>query len=377
MRRPALVIALTLGTACASDAVLPDQQATATCGNRIVEPGEACDNASPGCAQCLVVPTWTCPGNVCSPICGDGVVGSGSSCQGARRDSDCDMTGYWAVRETNYACDALFHNTQTTSQWYLFQIVQSGAGFEIVADIDCGAHVTGSATVDYTLPSLRGAMYLNPMDGSTPHGRRHGTSSATAGGCAASLDRWYLVEGVTTDYLPADFSAKPSLDSLRPLPSVKDPTAPLTVSDVPGATDPDGDGFPGIAIRLAGIVSGVRDAAQRDWKEFATTPGSSIEAAALTFHFPGSFDLQENVLHVSECGTGCGLLTTGAPASMAPGRVTFSFVGKTLGSARVASVVAATPRKSADSDLATCANLRLMLPHDPAAPPGACPMAGP
>ena len=371
MRRPALAIGLLLGTACASDSVLPDQQATATCGNGVVEPGEACDAHSPGCAQCLVVPTWACPGNLCSAICGDGVIGTGPTCQGAHRDSDCDLTGFWAVRETNYACD-VFHNPQTTGQWYLFQLAQSGAGFEVVADIDCGAHVTGSVTVDYTLESLRAAMYLNPMDGSGPHGRRHGTCSATAGGCAASLERWYLVEGVTTDYLPPDFSARPSLDSLRPLPKVKDPLG--AVGTVPGATYEGG--IPGIAIQIAGLVSGIRHAAQRDWKEFATTPGSSVEAAALTFHFPGAFALQENVLHVSECGTGCGLLTTEAPASMAPGRVTFSFIGKTLGSARVASVVVATPRKSLDSDLATCANLRLMLPHDPSAPSGACPGAG-
>jgi hypothetical protein len=379
MRRHALATVLGLGAvaaveACASDAVLPDQQATATCGNGVVEPGEACDNASPGCAQCLVVPTWTCPANVCSPICGDGVLGSGPTCAGAHRDSDCDLTGFWAVRETNYACDGIFHNPQTTSQWYLFEIAQRGDGFEVISDFDCGAHVSGSVTVDYTLPSLHGVMYLNAMDGRSPHGRRTGTSSRVAGGCAASLERWYMIEGVTTDYLPTDFSAKPSLDSLRPMPSVKDPTS--AVVDLPGTTDPDGDGFPGIAIRIAGIVSGIRDSAQRDWKEFASIPGSPVDAAALTFHFPGAFGLQENVLHVSECGTGCGLLNSPAPASMAPGRVTFALLGKTLGSARVSSVVVAPPLESIDSDLATCANLRLLLPHDPTSPPGACPKSG-
>ena len=374
MRGSVLATLLLAGVcACASDAVLPDQQASETCGNGVLEPGEACDVSSPGCLQCQVVPTWKCPGNVCSPICGDGVTGTGATCRGAHRDGACDLTGYWAVRENVYACD-VFHSPQTTSQWMVYEIAQTGSAFQIVGEVDCGVHVTGSVTVDYTLPSLRGIMYGNPMDGTGPHGRRGGTSAQVAGGCAGSLDRWYLVQGVTPDYLPADFAAKPTLGSLRPLPSVKDPIG--HESSVPGATDPDQDGYPGVAFRIDGLVSGLRDAAQRYWKEFATPAGSSYDASALSFQMPGHFDLQENVLHVTDCGTGCGLLTSEATASMAPGKVVFSFIGKALGGARTSTVVAGALRQNADADLETCANVRLLLPHDKSAPAGACPGGG-
>jgi hypothetical protein len=358
--------------ACASDKVLPDLPGVAVCGDGLVEPGEGCDTPSAGCVACEVVPGWTCPGNVCSVVCGDGVVGTGPSCSQPRRDTDCDMTGFWAVRETDYTCDSIFNNPQTSSNWYLYEITQSGGDFQIVSDLDCGVHVTGSATVDYTVASLEAVMYENPMDGRGTHGSRHGTSAAIEGGCAVTLDRWYMIRGATDAFLPADFSTDVPLSSLPTMPSVSDPINGTTFPS--GATDPDGDGFPGIATQISGLASGVRDSAQRVWKAYASTPGMPVVAGALQFALPGAFDVQEQVLHVSQCGSGCALLTTPATASMHPVSSTFAFLGKTLGSARVSAVVTGTPGKNVDADLATCANLRLVLPHQPTAPPGTCQM---
>jgi hypothetical protein len=373
-----MVAALWLGVAaaaCVKDEVEPDVGPIAVCGNGVVDPGEGCDVPSPGCVDCQVAAGWACPGDVCSPTCGDGVVGTGASCANPHRDSDCDMTGYWAVSETDYTCDDVFHQPQTSSNWYLYHLTQTGNDFTVDQELDCGVHVTGSVTVDYTQASLAALLYLNPMDGSAVDGGparpgRHGTSTSTAGGCAVTLDRWYKVAGVEDSYLPTDFSAAPDLASLTPLPSVSDPVN--GTDDPAGATDPDGDGFPGIGIQVTGIVDGVRDSAQRNWKQYATT-GTPVEAAALQFDVPGSFDLQENILHVSQCGTGCGLLTTGAAASKAPGHVTFLFIGKTLGSTRVAPIVAGQPRQSLGADLTTCQNVEQALPHETNAPSDACP----
>jgi hypothetical protein len=380
MPRPVLVAALVsciAAAACAKDVVVPDLGPESVCGDGVVGPGEACDVTSPGCVDCQIAQGWTCPGNVCTQTCGDGVVGTGASCADPHRDTDCDMTGYWAVSETDYTCDDIFHQPQTSSDWRLYHLVQSGSDFHVDAELDCGVHVTGSATVDYSPASTSAIMYLNAMDGSGSHPARHGTSQATAGGCAVTLDRWYDIRGATDTYLPADFSTMPALASLPALPAVGDPiNGNDTAGAVPGTTDPDGDGFGGIAVQISGIVTGVRDSAQRDWKQYATT-GSPVPAAALTFDVPGAFDLQENILHVSQCGTGCGLLTTGAAASTAPGKVTFAFIGKTLGSSRVAAVVVAPPRKSVAADLTTCGNVVMALPHDPSAPSGACPQSSP
>jgi len=376
MPRTVLVAAMAflLATAaCAKDVVLPEVGTEAVCGNGVVEPGEACDVASDGCVDCQIAPGWTCPDNVCSPTCGDGVVGTGATCSGPHRDTDCDMTGYWAVSETDYTCDDIFHQPQTSSNWRLYHITQTGNDFTVDQALDCGVHVTGSATVDYTPASLDAILYLNAMDGTGSHPARTGTSQSTAGGCAVTLSRWYDIRGALDSYLPADFSAMPALSSLESLPSVSDPiNGNDALSAVPGATDPDGDGLAGISLQIAGIVTGVRDSVQRDWKQYATT-STPVTAAALTFDVPGAFDLQENILHVSQCGTGCGLLTTGAAASTAAGKVTFSFIGKTLGSARVSSVVAGAPRQSLAADLKTCTNVVAAIPHDASAPADACP----
>jgi hypothetical protein len=364
------VVALAATPACAHDVVLPDTTQEAVCGDGIVEEGEACDNQSPGCYACEIVPGWTCPNNVCSAICGDGVVGTGADCANPHRDSLCDMTGFWAVRETDYERDMVLQSVQTSSNWYLYQLAQTGDTFTMVASMECGVHVTGSATVDYTPASLQAMLHANPQDGSGPHGYRHGTSEVAAGGCGVSLDRWYFIRALLPSFLPADFSADAPLSSLPPLPSVSDPVN--GPDDPPGATDPDGDGFPGIAFQITGaLVTGVRDEVQRIWKQYADMPGAPSPAAALTFAVPGALDVQDDVLHVSQCGTGCGLLKTGATvASDIQPRITFSFIGRSLGGARTSTVVVNRPGASVDDDLTTCANVRLMLPHDPSLPPG-------
>lgn len=366
--RPAsLVMAAGALVGCASDVVLPDQTTDAVCGNGIVESGEACDSTSPGCGSCEVVPGWTCPGNQCSPICGDGVVGTGASCADAHRDVACDMTGYWAARETDYERDTVLQNVQTASTWYLYRFAQSGSSFEVVEDIECGIHTTGSATVDDTPASLRALMHANPMSGGS-HGARHGTATPSGAGCSVTLDRWYFARGVEPSYLPSDFSAGVAFASMPPLPAVADPVN--GADHPPGAVDIDGDGFPGIAFQLTGLVPGIRDDAQRTWKQYASAPASPLPSAALQLVVPGTLDVQTSVLHVYDCGSACALAAAAATvASDIPARVTLAFVGRTPGSARVASVVAGPPGKSPEVDLSTCANVRRMLPHDRSPPP--------
>jgi hypothetical protein len=352
---------------CAKDVVLPDTADEPVCGNGILEAGEQCDLKSPGCVSCVIAPTWTCGASACTQMCGDdGVVGNGTSCESPRRDTACDLTGYWAVRETDNTRDAVFGSLQTSSNWYLYRLEQTGNDFHVTEELDCGVHVTGSATVDYTPGTLRGLLYRNRMDGASPHGARHGTSKALGSGCAVTLDRWYKVRGVKDSYLPLDFTTKPALPLLQALPSVADPVN--DTSSPTGADDTDGDGIAGVAFAIKGVVTGVRNSAQRDWKEYATTIAAPAPASALTFAMPGAFDLEESILRVTECGAACSLLASAArPAEDVPGRITLSFIGKTPGSPRVSQVVAGAPRANLDADLSTCANVRLLLPHDPGA----------
>ncbi len=358
---------LGVAPACVHDVVLPDPEISATCGNGVVEPGESCDVASEGCIECRVVPTWTCTKDGCSTTCGDGVIGTGPSCASPRREAECETTGYWAARQSTYLREPILGSVQVTSNWFFFRLEQEGDGFVIRESLDCGLLVTGSATVRYMPSSLRSILHGSAMDGSSGRPARKGTARAVPGGCAMSLDRWYAVRGVTDAFLPADFLAKPDLASLPPLPAVKDPAS--TTEYPEGATDPDGDGAPGLAFQVEGLAKGVRNSAQRDWKEFATPEGGSVPAGALRFVVPGGFDLQENVLRVSECGTSCGLLRSLARvAKDIPPRIELAYVGRAPDGVRVRQVMRNVPRADVDDDLATCANVRLILPHDPSVP---------
>jgi hypothetical protein len=353
--------------ACEHDVVLPDEVIpAATCGNGVTEANEECDVDSPGCVNCQVQPEWNCTASGCSLLCVDGVISTTPNCADPERDSACDLTGFWAVRETTYLLDAIFQSVQVSSNWYLYEISQTGDTFTIETSLDCGVHVTGSATIDYPPATERGLIWLNPEDGTDPtRGKRTGTSAITSGGCDITMGPWYFARGITNDYLPVSFGADQPLSALPPLPSVADPIS----GDIfpAGATDPTTIGIPGVGTLVSGLVPGLRYSAQRSTASFATT--SSLQAAALTLVIPGSFDVDENVLRVIECGSGCPLLTSVAnPSTTLAPHATMQFLGKTVGSARVAPIVVAAPRNDIDLDLQTCANVQTLLPHDGTVP---------
>ncbi|MBS2015835.1 MAG: hypothetical protein JST00_23305 [Deltaproteobacteria bacterium] len=361
---------LALATACVHDGVLPDQEIAAVCGNGLVEPGEACDVASPGCVACNVVPTYTCTPRGCTTTCGDGVVGENGGCTSPRREASCDMTGYWAARESTYLRETILGGLQISSNWFFLRFQQDGEGFRVVEGLDCGILVTGSATVRYSPESLRAILHANRQEGSGSRPARRGVARAVPSGCEVSLERWYNVRGLSEDFLPPDFTTKPPLDSLRPMPTVRDPAG----SERPeGAIDPDADGYPGLAFQISGIAGGVRNALQRDYKEFATPAGASVPANAMTLVIPGAFDLQENVMRVTECGGSCSLIATLARvAKDIPAKIALSWVGRTIDGPRTRLVAPRPPGESLDADLAICANVRLLLPHD-----GRNPLDGP
>ena len=249
---------------------------------------------------------------------------------------------------------------QVSSNWFLYHVSQSGESFRIDTSLDCGVHVTGSATIDYPPATKRGIIWLNAQDGTDPtRGKRTGTSKTTSDGCAITLDDWYFVWGATEAYLPTEFASDEPLTALQPLPAVSDPVHSNVFPA--GATDPTTVGIPGFAVVLSGIIPGLRYSCQRSRTSYATT--SSVAAGALSFQLPGLFDAQESVLRVTECGTGCALIEALAgPDVKYPPHANWQFMGKTLGSARVAPIVVATPRVDVNLDLQTCANIVALLP---------------
>jgi hypothetical protein len=404
-RSQALALVLTLpavGTAvlgaqlgCEQDEVLPNRAVTSMCGDGVVGPGEQCDTTSPGCVNCQISPEWTCPNNMCSVNCDDpGVVAAGGSCA---RTEACNMTGYWAVRETDYTnpsgmCSPQMVTTQCemSTQWYLYHVTQApGASrYSIDTALDCGIHVTGLATVDYTPDTEAYLMYRSGIDvdvDGSRHAPRQGTAEEISGGCHMSLDRFFFIRGATNvPYLPASYDNDASLPpavtaswlGAPPLPAqppnIQDNIAYATnIPDGSINTNGVGDGgvvYPGAAFAISGTLNGIRHSAQRDYKGYAAT--SPIASSALSFTFPGNYSLQESVLSVTNCTVKgstvlCGILAAVAdPALEVPPSVTFSFIGTSLTSTRTASVIVGVPKKVYVDDLATCSNIRLILPHD-------------
>jgi len=381
MRGPiaAAWFALCLASAgCAEDRIL---QAEAVCGDGRLDPSEQCDIDSPGCAECKVVRGYECTSESCTAKCGDSIVvgqeecdppddlSCDSFCRATTKAEACDMTGYWMSRETDFSIDDVVSQVQTSTNWYIYKFLQTGSTFVVENSLFCGVQVSGSVDVALSDGGVRGMLYRNPQNGIGPQPQRTGRFEVRGDGCAFSMDRVYAVRGAEERFLPTTYVPPPPLPSLPPLPfednPEHDPSRPFG-QNTAGATDDDGDGQPGLVFVLSGILTGRRNVAQRDWKEFFYDPKFPIRQNSIEFVTRGTFDNQESVLHVSDCpALGCGLLTGySRPAQNLNHRATFRYLGKDLSDARVAAVVKGELRKDRDRDFETCANVRAGLPHD-------------
>ena len=361
-------------TACAKDVILP---VDAVCGDMKKTGNEECDVASDGCVECKIAPGWECGDTTCTPICGDGMkvgdeecdppngITCDSACKSGSKPEACDMTGYWIARQTDFSIDTVLSQVQTSTNWYVFKMSQTGNDFSVDLAINCGIKVTGSAAVDLSAGGVKGLLHLNPQDKDSPRGPRKGTFSSESNGCAFSFDRNYMVRGGDPSLLPADFTTKPDLSTLTPLPTSPDPENAAGTT-IPLAVDVDGDGSPGVAWIISGNANGVRNTVQRDWNEYFTEDGSPVPANAIEMVVRVRFDNQENILAVSKCPlVGCGiLLASSHPATNLKDRATLRYLGKDLTDPRVSSIVVAELKASVDGDLQTCTNMIAALPHD-------------
>lgn len=272
-----------------------------------------------------------------------GGAGTKDAAAAGAADPECDLNGIWIARLTTFSRDTVFGAVQTASNWFYYEITQSGRDVRVSAAMDCGIQVSGSANVTITDATLKALLHPNDQTG------RRGQFYKDGDHCSFALDRFYSTRGVPRDkYLPADTSSNPDLASITPaLPTEQMPA---------GQEDWDGDGMPGIAFHAD--ILGTRHVVQRDWNQFASNANHSIAFDADEFVAGGSFDNQEQILAVD--GAGGDLLRAGStPATGMDHRVHFKRLGKSASDPAVTAVHVA-------DEVETCHNVQAALPHDSA-----------
>jgi hypothetical protein len=259
------------------------------------------------------------------------------------QDAQCDLNGIWIARLTTFSRDTVFDATQTASNWYYYELSQTGVDVTVVRAIDCGIQVSGSADVTINAATTQALLHRNDQAG------RHGQFYKDTDHCVFSFERFYSTRGVPrATYLPADTSNHPELSSLSPaLPTEQSPA---------GSEDWDADGNPGIAFNVSGL--GSRHVVQRDWNEFFSDASQTIALSASEFVARANFDSQEEILSVT--GDLGALLQAGStPALDMRHRILFHRLGQNANAAAVMAL-------RVSDDLETCYNVQDALPHDSA-----------
>lgn len=368
--------------ACAAEDTISD--VAPVCGDGFRTGNEGCDTNSPGCDQCQVVRGWACTELECHVACGDGIVTAPETCDppdgdqcradcslaGSKAEA-CNMTGWWIGRQMDFAVATIGQAlVQTSSNWHLWQIEQTGDDFVIKQYIACGIKVTGSVIVNLDDRGVKGLMWINPQDGREYGGKtrpaRTGTFKVVGDHCELSMSRMYLLRGGDPSLLPDDFSTKPEFSALPPMPSETDPANPTRLNWT-GQADIDGDQHPGLTWYISGLLSGSRHTVQRDWHEYAPRDSYPVPQHATEFASGEYYNNEEAMLEVSNCGSACGLVTTpSTPSAELQHRTVFRYLGATLADPGVAAIIQKPLLQSKDDDYETCMRVQAALPHDPA-----------
>ena len=265
-----------------------------------------------------------------------GMAGDGEALPPAgATDADCDFTGVWAGQQLTVS-EAIGVG-QTSNNWYLLEIKQTGDDIEVTNSFDCGIEVQGSATVTLSKATLEGEMPHNHQTG------RKGTLKKVNGKCVLDVERFWSIRGADEmRFLPEggkrnSMMGVPDVAKANPLPTPNKPD---------GAIDTENDGKLGIAFQASGIIEGTRNSVQRDWTHWFTESGFEITPAMdwkndLTVR--ADFDNEESVMDASTPL----LMSLSTPSGTAKHVMKFRFLGRDRSDARAIAML-----KPSDTD--TC-----------------------
>ena len=260
------------------------------------------------------------------------------------QDPTCDMTGVWTAKQVSVT-EAIGEQSFINS-WSFYEIEQSGNEFVVTNHIDCGgegvANSGGATTSRQTLEAL---VKNNKQIG------RKGHLSLRDGKCVLDIEHFWSVRGAEERFLPDD-SPRSSTVTMSDLKKSK----PLPTPSMPdGAVDFEGDGEPGAATQLMGIVAGVRNSCQRDWDHWFTAPKYEITPSMdfSDFTLRIEFETDESVMAPTS-----GLLTTATETAQDWDHIMrFRFLGRTTDDPRAQAIIKG-------DEVATCYAVQDSMPAE-------------
>lgn len=169
----------------------------------------------------------------------------GSSDPGVPPVEGCDLRGRWLVNERMMTNG--LGARQRVNSWYLLELAQSGADLSVTRSLACGTAVRGLPPIEANGDMSK---MFPAMQQKTSATGRTGRTARTDDGCHVEFDKFYVAYGVSLPFY---------LDPSRLLPEASQPAT----DDAPGWEDWDGDGQPGVAVRMSGAISGTLHIATR------------------------------------------------------------------------------------------------------------------
>jgi hypothetical protein len=216
----------------------------------------------------------------------DAALGGAPPSELGATDPACDLTGYWAVKQSLIVQTALAGPLRVTT-WYYMQLAQTGERALWVDGHECGQLAKGAAEQSISRDTLAVVVTKNSWRDRQVSVKREGDL------CSIAFGRAWIVRGADPVlHLPAGVFARVGLAEQR--------AVPLPTRDAPeAAEDWNGGSGVGIAGRIDGTVSAVRWTTQRSYTEWLSNDAYPVAAGALErFMLAARFDAEVRVLRV-------------------------------------------------------------------------------
>jgi hypothetical protein len=209
------------------------------------------------------------------------------------QDAECDLNGRWLVAQRILA--SAIGQDQASHNWFYLEVRHEGADLVVLKGLHCGYEVIKKTALGADVDSSGAWAGILSHVGSTGRKGHYAKQGTT---CHLSLDKEYVVRGATVGYY---------VDPANPLPSKTQQAAGST----PGWEDWDGDGNPGISLKVnSAVASGVLYLAQRDWTVYDGTTPLSAPKFKVSITYDG-----EQVALGRSSGSPQAIETTSAPSS--------------------------------------------------------------